>query len=218
MADLFTRLTEPGGVPGAITPRVQTLFEGDAAPPDPRETADGHEHVIAAGPGTVATAAPVQAASPRPPAATPITPGPPAAPPPGAARFEHPQRPARVEPTQDAPRPDGLTRHLETTARQAEGGDIGRLRPRQDAVPAPTAPMPTRAEQRSGAQTSDRRAPRAETVTAPQPPAVNISIGRIEVRAIPAPQPPAAAIPDRAGEPQGLTLAQYLRGDDGRPR
>lgn len=60
---------------------------------------------------------------------------------------------------------------------------------------------------------------RAQAPTAPaaqSKPAVHISIGRIEVRAVP--PPPAPAAPAAAPPATGLSLADYLRGDDGRPR
>ncbi|MGN9809535.1 hypothetical protein ACTMSW_09265 [Micromonospora sp. BQ11] len=217
--DLFTRLVDPAGVPGAITPRVQSLFESGAAPPDPREMADDHEQAIAPGPGTAVTdAARASTASPRPPAATPVAPEPPAAPPSSAARIAHPQDPTPVEPEQEAARPDRVAHRLDRIPRPAEGGDTGRLRPREEPVVTPPATPPTRAAQRTAARAAGRRGTRAEAVTPAPPPAVTISIGRIEVRAIPAPQPPTASVPDPPGEPRGLTLAQYLRGDDGRPR
>ncbi|MEV6693817.1 hypothetical protein AB0M35_20330 [Micromonospora sp. NPDC051196] len=108
--------------------------------------------------------------------------------------------------------------HLEVTVRQAQGGDTGRLRPRVDAQVTPPATTQTRAAQRAGAPPADRRDTRAEAVTVAAQPAVNISIGRIEVRAIPAPSPPAVGAPGLPSQPKGPTLAEYLRGDDGRPR
>ncbi|MDF5753118.1 hypothetical protein [Spongiactinospora sp. TRM90649] len=59
-------------------------------------------------------------------------------------------------------------------------------------------------------------APGAPTV--PAEPAVHIGIGRIEVRAVPAPAVPAPAPEPQAPAASGVSLADYLRGDDGGPR
>lgn len=59
--------------------------------------------------------------------------------------------------------------------------------------------------------------PKPET-RQPAKPDVHISIGRIEVRAAPAGVAPAPMAQAAIPEESGLSLAAYLRGDDGKPR
>jgi hypothetical protein len=216
--DLFTRLADPGRGTGAITPRVQPLFEPDAAEVDPFESLAGVDEQVGA-PDPVTAAAETarsQAVAPRPPAAGSFAPGTPAPPPaPGPARLPRAQDAVRPDQAQSAPRPDQAAREFEVSVRKADDGEPARLRPREVAVVE--APSTARADRRAGESTA-RRGATSEAGNAAQPPEVYISIGRIEVRAIPAAQAPAAAVPQRAPQPQGPTLAQYLRGDDGRPR
>lgn len=82
---------------------------------------------------------------------------------------------------------------------------VGRVRP----VPPPMPAVPAGPRRAAGVAAS---------------PTVHITIGRIEVRAAaaapaePSRPPRAAAPPVAAGAGDGLSLAAYLRGDDGRPR
>jgi len=209
--DLFTRLADRARGIGAITPRVPALFEREAAESDLLETVvSDHGQADVPDPVTAVIDAPrPQAALPQPLVTRPIAPGtPPTEPAEGAARLERAENAARL---------DRAARQLAVTVRHADGGESPRLRPREDPV-APQAPIVENpAARRSSGSVAARRSSTSEVVKAAQPPDVNISIGRIEVRAMPTPQPPVAAVPDRAPEPRGLTLAQYLRGDNGRP-
>jgi hypothetical protein len=94
------------------------------------------------------------------------------------------------------------TERLAVPSVKPSAAAVDRIRP----VP-PQSPMP-----------APQRSPSIAARAAAQP-AVHISIGRIEVRAVsPAPAAP-TPLPAPAPPPdKGLTLAAYLRGDDGRPR
>jgi hypothetical protein len=109
-----------------------------------------------------------------------------------------------------------------------------RTAPAYDGVLRPAVDTPTRvtSERASTERASPERASSERTAPAPagpdratsRPPerstaaSVRISIGRIEIRA-PAPAPVHVPTPPPAARTtSGLSLADYLRGDDGRPR
>ena len=81
------------------------------------------------------------------------------------------------------------------------------LRPREHETPLPPRSPRSQRSQRSQPGPTEAQEPARTTV--------RIEIGRIEIRAPQRPQPIPSA---RNPVPEGLTLADYLRGNDGRPR
>ncbi|HET8660276.1 MAG TPA: hypothetical protein VFM55_14920 [Micromonosporaceae bacterium] len=133
---------------------------------------------------------------------------------PSAATPAHPEQPPRSDPgTGVAAGWSPQTTHTGQTAVRAGSGRSGEPVQGAPVVPvtpaAPASPVP-----------ASRPASRE--------PSVRISIGRIEVRAVPGPaaRPPAAPAPatpprsadSRPPEPAELTLSAYLSGDRGRAR
>ena len=233
MADVLTRLAQRGrGGYADVVPRVPALFEpsaGDTGPaadpgfveevseiiaprrPDPVPARAERPHRTAeAGPvETVRPAYPVMPIAPseRPRQRTPGegTPSSEAAPvePAGAGALvaDAPAvRPVPVQP--DSEPPHGI-------------------RPSVTAIPIPVAAPVSGVPRRAAATEAVSTGPAGQAP--PAEPVVQISIGRIEIRAV-APTPASAAAPSaEAAAPAsanaaGLSLSAYLRGDDGRPR
>src|SRR5262245_14484760 len=248
MGDVFTRLAggEPSPTPGtlgAVSPRIPSLFESGGSDTDSRpDSLDGLTGAAAGGtiaPLVTRPAATAPSAQPfvgeegaawidqagagrvddrRPPRSGRFSMGPASGedealadggsrrrPVTGVARSEALRargRRARAGPTEGRAG-GGADRLPEKAGRQARAGrpgDGGRIMPR---------------EQQPARRVSQVDNPRTDTA-GEQRPQVHISIGRIEVRAAaPAPAPQAPAQPPREA---GLSLNDYLRGNDGRPR
>lgn len=121
---------------------------------------------------------------------------------------EGPQPEARLEPRPE-PRPD-----LRPQVRPVREPRSPELRPREVHKREPQPQIQLRPRQTEPAPPP----PAPRDAREPERTTVRIEIGRIEIRA---PQPPASppmATPAPQPEPQGLSLADYLRGHDGRPR
>jgi hypothetical protein len=200
MADLFTRL-----VSGPVTPISPQLSIADESPA-PAEIFE--DHIVPSSPSPASywvpnETPPHQQLAPMQAAQAPLRPEPR----PSAPVAVQAEPPASVTPAPVIERSERetVTTNVvrETPIIPASNVDIPSARERVRPVEPPELPEP-------------RRAPR-------QRQAVQITIGRIEIRA---PQPPAAIAPAPVSEPappsqpraEGLSLADYLRGNDGRPR
>jgi hypothetical protein len=247
MADVFTRLASRGrGGDGAVAARVPAVYETSRLPDsDVREDAaetvapvakrsveplgEERPHRTVVGESAVAPVRPAYRAvaeeaqprgaleaSPQPSEVKPPQVQPPQVQPPqlrssavvGSAAATPAARLQAMAVQPDSPRPDRIrplatTPPAETLA-ETPAETSAAIRPRSAAVPHADG-VESAAQSRS-----------AE-------PAVQISIGRIEIRALPpAPSPEASETAVHAnassGNLAGLSLSAYLRGDDGRPR
>jgi hypothetical protein len=216
---------------GFTEERVETTAPGPgtALPLDLRRT-DERPAVPASldsqGPGDTAPAA----ASPAPPAAAPVAPAPaaPLAAPPFVAALRAASVPAEAVPPREVPTlllvpspPVPLVPPVPTLL--VERWREPQTEARPPAPPTSTAPAPVRrdghAPQATRPAPSAAHAPavsRSEpsrppaAVAPPSAPAVRVTIGRIDIRAVP-PAPPAAPARRPAPEPaRGVTLDDYL--------
>jgi hypothetical protein len=210
MADLFHRLVS-GPVAGTerIVPRLPSLvepsivdapvplelFEQRGAPSSPVPS-----HRVPDEPSPPRTAAPIPV-GPAPRAPDRATFPAPAVPPQGAILSAMPVPPAAMIVRSER---ETVTTHLESRITPVPPVSHVDTAVREQVRPA-VLPDPRRAGQQSRRQT------------------VQITIGRIEIRA-PQPQPvPPVPVSGPAPAPgparaEGLSLTEYLRGDDGRPR
>ncbi|MFI0408202.1 hypothetical protein [Actinomadura sp. 3N508] len=235
MADVFTRLARRaiGDEPG-FRPKLPARFEPtasfagfathDTGHPDadfagsrrPEDSAGAGPQTAAGPPGQApplpraerAATPPPADAAPRVSTPSPAQARPPdtRAVPPPPEKLAEPSR-AADEPVRPPAAPDGVRPRAQGEPRRGRSGagDPHRVRP---VPPEPDIALPP------------RRPPAAPAGSAE--PDVHISIGRVEVRTVPVPPErpaPAPAAPPPAAPPApGLSLADYLRGDDGRPR
>jgi hypothetical protein len=209
VADLFTRLAERAqGQASVVDPRQPARFEPAGPEPSPSTASnvDSPMHVtvvVPAGPippSPFGEPAPDRGASgetiageaPRSPREVKVT---------------TPIVRSRPEPNLSPPSKSRATREEPAELRpRAEVSNVEHRPERIRPVVAAFTPPPAR---------------RSEAARPQRQPAVHISIGRIEVRAIPAapaPAPPETRAPQAKREETGLSLGTYLRGDDGRPK
>ena len=203
MADLFTRLVSGPAAAVQLAPRVPALLE--PAGPEPSYMDEPESAGPPAPVSHVDTPVVVERVRPEPES------------PPVGVRL-------RVQSKGESPQAGSLPAQTE-----AEAEPRGQAEPRVEVAPvvrsdvsravrseAPVSRQSERATPELRPRRSERDSAQRRTESAAR--TVRISIGRIEIRA---PQPPAAPIPPPApapSRPGGLSLAEYLRGNDGRPR
>jgi hypothetical protein len=222
MADLFTRLAARAhGLDqrsvSRVAPRLPARFEGREFTPEDDSGMDSPEKAVEPTPAsrapidapamTQTQAFPVAAEQPRPPEAE--APAQRVAPmdtqPPVAAGAEHisPERDA-VHQRLTRPVPHEYARDPVSNVEHVEGGSWIR---------------PAFVSSAYGAPSDGFDGAREQQANPTELASVHIRIGRIEVRATPSPSaPPAPTVPATPQQDTRLTLAAYLRGDDGRPK
>lgn len=212
MADLFTRLVSGPAAAVPLAPRVPALHE----PLSLSNVDDEVEMVLAPSeqpePAAVSVQPVEMATPPSPPLGEEAMPPSAPSPPPSPSTLTLSEVVVREVRGEIGPVAEPVDLGGKVPPQQHKSSKISPgLRPRD---PEPALSLREQRAQR------EQRSPRTERPQGePQEPArttVRIEIGRIEIRAPRHPQPmPAVA---RNQVPEGLTLADYLRGHDGRPR